>query len=275
MLSKPVMYRAVGFKEWTWCPSQTLAALVLGTSQGAVSRACVQQTALKGHEVLFADLPEADLPVELWKPMLCPVFGVAVPGRMVSSHGRLTSASGAVRRGYLRTDGYFGTKYRSVVSDCYRPELVHRLVARAFLGPPPSSEHSHVNHKDGDKQNNAAANLDYVTPAENVAHYWKNRTAQHEGKARSGTKPVWSRTCDSNDKWTWHPSMLSAARGLGIHPWSVSQCIRGKCRQGGGYEFRAAEVFQPLPGEEWREVDVAALVEEKKSRMETSSRKTA
>ena len=42
--------------------------------------------------------------------------------------------------------------------------LVHCLVARAFLGTPPSPEHLEVNHKDRDRCNNAVRNLEYVTP---------------------------------------------------------------------------------------------------------------
>ena len=271
--SKPLMYRAVGTKHWTQCLSITAAALKLGLSQGTVSQACRCQTSVKGYEFRFSALHEPELEGEEWRPMLCPVYGVEVRGRMVSSLGRLRLLSGRVHSGSVHPVGYRFTRYTSALG-C-RNESVHRLVALAFLGPPPSSLHTHVNHKDGDKENNAVDNLEYVTPAENRAHYLENRAARHGGKCKSSSKPVWSRVYSSNDEWAWHPSILSAAKELGLHPTSVSHCIRGKQRQSGGYEFRAAAVFQSHPGEEWREVDVQALVEEKRSRMEARSTKPA
>jgi hypothetical protein len=50
-------------------------------------------------------------------------------------------------------------------------ELVHRLVARAFLSP--AHPFAHVNHKDGDKLNNSAENLEWCSPQENVHHAWR------------------------------------------------------------------------------------------------------
>ena len=266
MRSKPVMYRPVGYIDWTTCPSITLAALKLGVSQGAVSRACRHQTGLKGYEVSAVDLQEQSLPGEEWKPMLCPLSRQEVDGRLVSSLGRLRLRSGLVHKGHLRKSGYSETKYSCIVGS--RTELVHRVVAFAFFGPPPSPERSQVNHKDGDKQNNAVVNLEYATPAENRAHYLKFRTTQHERKLRSDSKPIWSRVYNSNEEWTWHPSILSAAQVRGLRSGLVSHSIHGKQRQTGGHEFRVAHVFEPLPGEEWREVDVAALVEEKRKRLQ-------
>lgn len=47
--------------------------------------------------------------------------------------------------------------------------FAHQLVARAFLGGPPTAHHC-VNHIDAIKTNNAVSNLEWVTRAENNAH---------------------------------------------------------------------------------------------------------
>lgn len=43
---------------------------------------------------------------------------------------------------------------------------IHSLVALAFIGPRPAG--LEIDHKDGNRMNNAAANLEYVTPLENI-----------------------------------------------------------------------------------------------------------
>ena len=243
----------------------TLAALELGVSQGAVSQACSRRTPLKGYEVCVASWPQPELKGEEWRQMLCPVSSEEVSGRMVSSLGRLRMRSGLIHRGCLR-NGYPAANY--TVSIGSRLESVHRLVALAFFGPPPSPLHTQVNHKDGDKQNNAVTNLEYVTPAENMAHYWKNKTAEVEGQCSTCSNPIWSRAHNSTDEWTWHPSIRSAAKVLGLDRSSISKSVRGVRHQTGGYKFRAANVFHALCGEEWREVDVASLAQEKRERMQ-------
>jgi hypothetical protein len=64
------------------------------------------------------------------------------------------------------SNGYAGLSMHRIGK--YKRENVHRLVAAAFIGPCPDGYH--VNHKDGDKLNNRAVNLEYVTPAENSKH---------------------------------------------------------------------------------------------------------
>lgn len=53
---------------------------------------------------------------------------------------------------------------------------VHRLVALAFV--PGYEEGLTVNHKDGNKRNNAIENLEWITAKANVAHYHAMRRAR-------------------------------------------------------------------------------------------------
>lgn len=64
------------------------------------------------------------------------------------------------RRGYLNV-------YPSVCGTGKRVR-VHRLVAQAWLPNPEGKEQ--VNHKDGDKRNNAVSNLEWATNGENMEH---------------------------------------------------------------------------------------------------------
>jgi hypothetical protein len=57
---------------------------------------------------------------------------------------------------------------------------VHRLVALAFLGEPPSDRHE-VAHNDGDPKNNHVSNLRWATHAENQADIRKHGTGYYHG----------------------------------------------------------------------------------------------
>lgn len=50
--------------------------------------------------------------------------------------------------------------------------LVHRLIAKAFLGPPPSAG-ANVNHKDGVRANSVLDNLEWTTPGGNQKHRYR------------------------------------------------------------------------------------------------------
>jgi len=92
-----------------------------------------------------------------------------------SSEGQIRRTdTGLILIPIKHTRGYYhvslSTGSRATVKKC----LVHRLVAITFLGPPPI-ESAVVNHIDGNKRHNAAANLEWVTQGANVEHYFRMR----------------------------------------------------------------------------------------------------
>lgn len=87
------------------------------------------------------------------------------------STGRIFSHK---KDGYLREkidrDGY---KKVNLYSDkVHLTCSVHLLIAKAFHGD--LSETLQIDHKDGDKDNNQPANLEWVTCKENIRRAWKN-----------------------------------------------------------------------------------------------------
>lgn len=69
--------------------------------------------------------------------------------------------------------GISKTGYRAVQIKCHdginRTLYVHRLIAETFLINS-SDKRLQVNHKDGNKLNNSASNLEWVTQKENLQH---------------------------------------------------------------------------------------------------------
>ena len=124
--------------------------------------------------------------------------------------------------------------------------MVHRLVARAFFGPPPSAAHTQVNHIDGDPANNTAINLEYSTPSHNTQHWLRTAAEIATGRPR---RPVYCRS--EAGPWSMFASVSEAAHVLGLSSSSISRCSQRRGKHVGGYEFQYAE-FASLTGEEWR-----------------------
>jgi hypothetical protein len=115
----------------------------------------------------------------------------------ISSHGRILSKPKSVVRSNGRpytqparmlsskpqSHGYIQPTLRRTVDGEteYRRQTLHVLVAEHFLPGPPSDGHC-VNHIDGDKTNNCANNLEWVTPAENRCHDALRRMVEQDGE---------------------------------------------------------------------------------------------
>lgn len=173
----------------------------------------------------------------------------------VSSQGRVRSRTGIVSFGNLPENGYHRVK---IHGEMY---YVHRLVARAFLGPPDPCRWQ-VNHVDGNSCNNSLSNLEYVTVSENHRHSYRTNPSRKLGAAKLG-KGVWWRRHD-DESWAFCPSLAEAARLLGVDSSAVGRCYKGlpstSSADGIWYEFVADErQFSPHPGEIWKDAQYPGM----------------
>lgn len=90
----------------------------------------------------------------------------------ISSTGLVKSDS-RILKAYITKKGYLRiTLYKSGRKN----HTIHRLVAEAFIPNPNSLPE--INHKDGNKLNNQAGNLEWCTHQQNIDHAWTNGLRQ-------------------------------------------------------------------------------------------------
>jgi hypothetical protein len=110
------------------------------------------------------------------------------PDYLVHSDGYVVSCKNGKR--HRMTGGSNGHGYPQVTlrhNGVQVQRLVHRLVAENFCNRPDGADQ--VNHKDGNKENNAASNLEWVSAKQNMLHsvesgLWTSPTQEHYARMR-------------------------------------------------------------------------------------------
>lgn len=154
---------------------------------------------------------------EIWKEI------EGFPAYKVSNLGNVWSNS----REKVMSCGVKSSGYRSVA--LYRngkpiDKLVHRLVAQAFV--PGRVGATVVNHIDGDKLNNAAQNLEWVTAQENTLHAVKSGL-HPQGEGHGNAKLSFSDIAEIRRLGALGELQRIIAKRFGVCKATISEILRG------------------------------------------------
>ncbi len=140
-----------------------------------------------------------DLNGEVWETIpLFTDYQASSLGRIKSvKRLRIGSTGGFIRERIMRyqfnkTTGYYVVILRKDKKPITR--TTHVIIASTFLGERPTG--LDVNHKDGNKLNNCADNLEYTTRLENIHHAFRNGLTDRKGVKNGGAKMNDSRVLD-------------------------------------------------------------------------------
>ena len=158
---------------------------------------------------------------ERWKPI------DGYPNYSISDHGRVRSiARGTPREMKTKEDRYGYPKVTIRSNGTSSTVNVHQLVARAFVNG--HDETMQVNHINGDKHDNRASNLEWVTVGDNLRHAYK--TGLNVGPRKA------VRIIETGDIYA---SEKECAASIGGILSGVSNCLQGRRNtyKGFHYEF--------------------------------------
>lgn len=144
------------------------------------------------------------------------------PNLSVSTEGQVRNdRTGRVYKTWLDSNGYPSLHLGKDI------KRVHKLVAEAFV-PKPDSK-AEVNHKDGNKINCHASNLEWCTHAENISHSWETLDRKHTHK---------NSRVECIETGEVYKSATVAAKTVNRSPTAINKCLYGKTKTCAGLHWR-------------------------------------
>lgn len=136
-------------------------------------------------------------------------------------------------KGYLQVELHKNAKRKMFT--------VHRLVALHFVDG--YAANKVVNHKNENKHDNRADNLEWCTTSQNIRYSMElhptNNRKRLKGKAFLCEEPIVQMTADNHFIRVWK-SAISIKSELGYNDWSIKECCKGKRHTAYGYKWRYA-----------------------------------
>ena len=176
-------------------------------------------------------------------------------------------ANGSYAKPWENDDGY------SLVSIGGKKHRVHRIVCRAFHGDM-QPDKPHVNHKNGVRSDNSAANLEWTSIEDNIRHSFVNNKDRKSNAPKMSLAIIATRgeeerrafasTSDAARK-------LTESEGLKFHRGNISAVLSGKQKKVRGWTFERAD-DPNLPGEVWYEHPTLPIMVSNMERYQVLSR---
>lgn len=107
-------------------------------------------------------------------------------------------------------------------------KLIHRIIANCFCDK--ASSDDEVNHIDGDKSNNKADNLEWVSHGYNLKHAYESGLREDDVSPRA----VIATNMITGEQTTF-PSIYKAARFFNISQGNICMCCKGMRPYANGY----------------------------------------
>lgn len=178
---------------------------------------------------------------EIWKPIegFENYYEASSRGR-IRSISRILEGTGIgfprMKKGKVLSGSRVGSGYLCVflAANGKKSKMyIHHIIARTFLAP--CEGKLQVNHKDGNKTNNAYTNLEWCTPKENVRHAFMTglSSPHHNQKNKKKVEVV-----DKYGHKMIFDSVADAARFIGVAQSGVSRTCSGRCKHAAGFECK-------------------------------------
>lgn len=155
---------------------------------------------------------------------------------LISSKGRVkTAKTDRILKLCEDARGYERVALFKYVRD--RRFKVHRLVAETFIANPDNKPQ--VNHKDGNKKNNSAENLEWVTNTENFEHSVANGLREGHKRFCDGKKVAIEAISATTGERIQFESITAAKAYFKTN--HIQEVLKGKRETAKGYTFRYLE----------------------------------
>lgn len=167
----------------------------------------------------------------MWKQTQNPKYEVSDDGQV------RTVSTGHIKS--QKTDRYgYAVVCLSESRTVRKYRTVHRLVAEAFIPNP--NNYPQVNHKDENKLNNCADNLEWCDAYYN-SHYGTGRERSDKGRC----KPILAMKDGKIVKA--YSSTKEAAADLGKNKATIRGALKGRQHTAAGYEWKYADGSEVMP----------------------------